>query len=238
MIKKLVYVVITILMVFLVLYVFKETIIKTIVGKEAEQITGLKLHMSEIEAEITKPVIEMKKLKLYNPKGFKDRVMIDIPEVYIDYDLKALLKKKVYLNELVVTIKEFTVIKNADGEMNLGFLKITREDASEEASVKPVIFNVNKLRLKVEKVVYKDYSSEEAKITEFNVGVDEVYRDIANGTVLARIIVEKSLEKTSVPWPETFGLGPKTEQKKEIVLKRASSGAGAWNVEQPAEAEN
>jgi len=195
-----------------VLAVGKNTIAKVAVEKSVEMVTGLKLSMQSLNIGIIKTLVGIKELKLYNPDGYKDRVMLDMPEIYVDYDLAAAFRGKVHLKEMRMNLKEFTVVRNEKGELNLDSLKVVREEkAPEKAAPKekgkmPEI-QIDKLELKIGKVVYKDYSKGGApSVQEFNLNLDETYQNIDNPAQLVSLIVVKALMNTTISQLANFDL--------------------------------
>lgn len=101
----------------------KNAIAKMAIEKGVRFATGLTLKMKSFDFSLTKSYVRIKGLQLYHPQGFQDRVMADLPEVNVDYELLALLKKQIHLEELHLHLKEFVVIKNERGGINLDALK-------------------------------------------------------------------------------------------------------------------
>ena len=77
---------------------------------------------------IFKTLIGINELQLYNPSGFVDELMFDVPEIYVDYDLGAFMKGRTHLEEVRLHLKEFIVVKNEAGELNLDSLKVVKEE--------------------------------------------------------------------------------------------------------------
>ena len=111
--------------------------------------------------------------------------MLDMSEIYVDYDLPAILGGKIHLRTVRINMSEFVVVKNAKGELNLDALNVVKEQkgaktaAPAEKGKAPEI-QIDVLELKVGKVLYKDYSKGGApQVQEFNLNLDERYTDIA-----------------------------------------------------------
>ena len=174
--RKMLPIIIGVLVALLVSAFVKDAIIKASVEKGVEMVTGLKLRIQGFKAGLVNSLVAIRNLRLFNPRGFKDSVMLDMPEIYVDYDLPAVFKGKIHLKEVRIDLKEFYVIKNAKGEVNLDSLKVVQESKGEApAKEKPaeegkgMEFQIDTLQLKVGKVVYKDYSQGgEPKVQEFS----------------------------------------------------------------------
>ena len=112
--KKFIKITATILIVLVVLAFSKDMIIKTAVEKGVEVVTGLPLQMKGLTVGIIKTLVGIRDLKVLNPAGFKDRVMIDMPEIYVDYNLPDIIKGKIHLNDVRLNLKEFVVVKKKE----------------------------------------------------------------------------------------------------------------------------
>lgn len=204
--KKIIIIAVGILVVLAVLSAFKDLLIKSAVEKGVELVTGLRLEVGAFRVGVFKNIISIKNLILFNPPVFKDRTMLDMPEIYVDYDMASFLGGKVHLREIRVHLKELVVVKNETGELNLNSLnvvkaqkeKIPPAEKTQAAAGAPQI-QIDSLRLKIGKAVYKDYSGGgEPSVKEFAVNIDEIYTDIRDPYSLVSLIVVRSLSKTAI----------------------------------------
>lgn len=210
--KKPIVVAVVVIAVLLAVSVVKDVAIKTAVEKGAEFVTGLRLTTSGFNVGILRSIVSIKNLKLYNPKGFVDPVMVDMPEVYVDYDLPAIFGGTMHLREARINLAEFMVVKNKDGKLNLDSLKaITAQKqgkAAQDQSGKPMKMKIDLLKLKIGKAVYKDYSAGGApSVKEFNIGIDDTYTNIDNPNTLVSLIVVKALTGTAIGSLANFDVG-------------------------------
>ena len=202
--KKWMIVVAGVLVAVLVLGAAKDIIIKVAVESGTQMVTGLKLKIGGFRVGMLNTLIDIRNLRILNPEGFKDKNMLNMPEIYVDYDLGAIFRGKVHLTETRINMQEFTVVKNEKGKLNLDSLKVVQAQKSgskpaEKAGAKAPEIQIDKLRLKIGKVLYKDYSAGgEPSIKEFNVNVDEQYTNITNPYTLVSLIVVKALMNTSI----------------------------------------
>jgi uncharacterized protein involved in outer membrane biogenesis len=190
----------------------KDIIIKVSVEKGAELVTGLKLNIGGMNVGILKPIVDIKNLKLLNPANFPDRTMVDMPEIYVNYDLPAIISGKIHLPEVRLTLKEFVVVKNADGKLNLDALRPVQAQKegkapSQGAPGKAPEIRIDSLKLSIGKVIYKDYSKGGTPdVKEFNINLNESYTNIDNPYTLASLIVVKALMNTSIASLANFDL--------------------------------
>lgn len=215
--KILTSVLILILIFFVGIFLIKDTAAKIAVERGAEMVTGLKLRVGSFNIGILRTLVGIKSLKLYNPYGFEDKIMLDMPEIYVDYDLGAIFKNKIHLNDVRIDLKEFIVEKNAEGELNLDALKPVQDEGTKtDSKAEPKTgkkgkmpeIQIDNLQLKIGRVIYKDYSKGGTpSIQEFNVNLNERYQNINDPAKLVSLIVVKALMNTSIAKLTDFDLG-------------------------------
>jgi uncharacterized protein involved in outer membrane biogenesis len=196
---------IVILMAIVALVMAKDKLIELSAEKACSFVLGSKLDIGSMRVGILRPVIDIKKMRLYNPKEFPVKLMADIPEIYVRYELAGIFKGNVHIRELRFNLKEFNIVKNSNGVVNLDSLKPVsdKEDGQrieqEEKGELPDI-RIDTLYLKAGEVVYTDYSrsAEDPAITRFNVNIDERFENIEDPYTLVRLIIYRVLMNTTV----------------------------------------
>jgi hypothetical protein len=196
------------------LFFAKNVIIKTSVTAGVRTMTGLKLSIRSMDFGIFKTLIGINELQLYNPSGFVDELMFDVPEIYVDYDLGAFMKGRTHLEEVRLHLKEFIVVKNEAGELNLDSLKVVKEEEKEvidegkKEKTKTRELQIDVLELRIDKVVYKDYSKgTPPKVKEYNVNIDDRFENITDPKTFGRLIIVKALKNTTIASLTNFDLG-------------------------------
>jgi hypothetical protein len=219
-----------VLVVIIALFFGKNMIIKTSVTTGVKAMTGLKLSIRSMNVGVFKSLIGINELQLYNPPGFKDKIMMDLPEIYVDYNLGAIMGGKAHLEEVRLNLKEFIVVKNEAGELNLDSLRVVKEtegevaekdDGKKEKTEMPDI-QIDLLALKIGKVIYKDYSKGGSpKVREFNVNIDERYENITDPQSFVRLIIVKALKNTTIASLANFNIGKLQKGLTDTVRKTA-----------------
>lgn len=197
---------IAVLLLILMLGVFavsigKDLIIKGAIESIVSIATGLRIDIGELKTSIVNSSIDIRDMTVLNPPRFEDKIMLYIPEIYIDYDLSALLKKEIHLKDVRIDLKQFTVIKDKRGETNLDHIKNLKKKGGKTAKggtgERPL--QIDNLKLKIGKVIYKDYSlGEKPVITEYNINLDSRYRNVQNASEIMGIIVARALINTTI----------------------------------------
>ena len=213
--KKLM-IVVGVIVAILALGLIKDAIVKVSVEKGVEIVTGLKMGMRSLNVGIFRTAVNIAGLKIYNPTGFKDRVMLDMPRIYVHYDLPAIFGGTVHLHKAYLDMKELVVVKNEKGELNLNSLKVVsaqkkgqvKKSEDRGPAGKAPNIKIDSLRLKIGKAIYKDYSKGgEPNVKEFNVNIDETYTNIDDLSALVGLIVVKALTDTSIAGLANFDVG-------------------------------
>jgi len=210
--KKWMIIAVGIIVVVLVLGLAKDLIVKVAVESGAQIVTGLKMKIGTFRVGVINTLVDIRNLRIMNPPNFKDKIMLNMPQVYVDYDLWAIFGGKVHLTDTRINMKEFIVVKNEKGELNLDSLKVVQAQKKgakkpDETGAKAPQIQIDKLRLKIGKVLYKDYSrGGEPSVREFNVNIDEEYTNITNPYTLVSLIVVKALMNTSIAGLANFDL--------------------------------
>jgi len=230
--KKLITAIVCVLAVLLILLPAKNFIVKTAVSGVVKTLTGLTLEIASLDVGIFKTAIDIKGLKLHNPAGFKDKLMLDMPQIYVNCDLGAFFRNKVHLRDIKINLAEFVVVKNAKGELNLNSLRVvqdkkqTKKAESKKKETKMPDLKIDLLDFKIGKVIYKDYSNgAEPSIQEFNVNINERYENISDPYVFISLIIVKALMNTSIASLANFDLGP-LENTAGDTLSKAQKIAG------------
>jgi len=186
------------------LYLGRGIVVKNALQIGARAATGLKLKIGKLKIGANLSKIQIKDMKLYNPKGFKDKVMIDIPEVSVDVNSSALFKGKIHVREVRFNLEQFTIVKNKKGESNLEYLKnVGKKDGDKKEKPKKTKkkeskdFQIDRLYFRVNKVVFKDYSKDEPYVREVNINLEEEHDNIKSPELLVGLIVVKIMAKTA-----------------------------------------
>ncbi|MFH0941145.1 MAG: hypothetical protein V1840_04755 [Candidatus Omnitrophota bacterium] len=187
----------------IVLFVFRERILKSAVQLTVSHVTGFGVDLDSLKVGIFRPVVDIRGLKVNNPSVYSDRVMLDLPQLYARYVPSEILKGNIDISELTVTLKEFSVIKNADGTTNVGELKgmggVKEEGPKKSASPsKKTNVHIGLLRLKLGRVLYKDNSIQPPSVKLYNLNINKEFHDISDLRSVVRLIVAESLLKADL----------------------------------------
>jgi len=213
----------------------KDLLIKLALEEIARSVTGLEISSRAVEIGIIRPYIKVEGLVILNNDKFPDKVMFDVPLIYIEYDPAAIQRNNIKIKDISFNLRLLNVVKNKNGEINLDSLNIVKNGADVRPIKDRFKFGTNifieRLHLVAGKVTYKDYSQPpHPKITEFHIGIDEKYESIKDPYMLGRLILSHSLKKTNVPQIAGFDISIIDNSLGGIISKGADVMAGTKNV--------
>lgn len=170
-----------------------------------ERATGFPLEIGAFEFGLLKGTVRVRDAKLMNPPTFEEQLFVEIPELDIHYQLGSMLRREPHITEMLVDIKQLTIVKNSKGESNLEELKGVSSSSGGNDGKSSAKYQLDTLRLKVGTVTIKDYSR--AKPTERNIplNINATYNNITDSTDINRLVLLAVMSK--VPLPE-FGIKP------------------------------
>jgi len=204
--KKILAVLGIIVVVLFVAALAKNGIIASAVSSGVHAATGLTLKIGSINVGVLRPIVHIRNLRLENPAGFADRTMVDMPEIYVNYDLPSIIGGKNHIREARLDLRELVVVKNQKGELNLNSLQVVRQQKKQSAPA--VKIKIDTLDLRIGKAVYKDYSGGGApKVREFPVNLDQRFSNVESYDDIVKLIIVKALMNTTIGQLTGFALG-------------------------------
>ncbi|MBN1587540.1 MAG: hypothetical protein JW937_08980 [Candidatus Omnitrophica bacterium] len=206
--KLLLIVLVSVICLLAILYLGRNLIVKNSVSFGVKTLMGVDLDIDKLDINMARTYIGIQGMRLASPKGFQEPVMLNIPEIMVNYKMGSLLTGKPHFEELKLHLKELVVEKNTKGDLNLMALAPARspdkpkeEKAPEEPKDKKskADFQIDLLTLKVDRVVYKDYSAGgEPKIQTYNVGINYQQKNVGDLKALVGVVMTQALMKTSI----------------------------------------
>ena len=193
----------------LVLSVMKNGIVQAMIEKAVSTAAHVPVHIGRTQAKILSTSIRLSSLRVFNPKGFPEKVMLDAPLISVDYELAPIFKGQVYFKEVTIDLKELIVVKNRDGKLNIDAVKPSskenaeRKEKQKESREKkrPMKLQIDRLRLSIGRVVYRDYSgggsSPAEQVFEINMK-DRVFTNINDPAVVVNIVMFEALTRTTL----------------------------------------
>lgn len=239
--KKLGIIVGIIVVIFILLLVFKNILIKMAVEEGTKKVTGLELTIGTMDVGLLASKVDITDMRLLNPPGFHDKVMIDMSKFLVDFELASFFKKRAHLQTVELNLKELMVVRNKERKLNIDALTavgqkkqgekpVEQKEAKQEKKAPQI--TIDKLILKIGKVVYKDYSLGGTPFTKtFTIGINEVYRDVTDPNELVKLIIVRALEGTGIAQLANFDLGTLKADVSDTLQKGVSGATEAGQKE-------
>lgn len=194
--KKIAIFFLIVLIIFVGLMLGRNILAKALIGSAVKSISGVGVEIKGLDIGLFKTALSINGLKLVNPQGYQETLMMDMPQVYVDYDLGAILKGKIHLEHLILDLREFVVVKNAQGKVNIESLQALQPKNSGNAKMPEL--KIDLLELKIGKVIYLDYSQGRVQTREFKININEKYVNITDPLAFGSLIVTKALMNTTI----------------------------------------
>ncbi len=217
--KFLMWIFILLILVSFVAFKAKNIIVKSILENYTRSMTNLKLDIEGVDIDIGKHSLAIKNLKLYNPPGFEEAAMIDIPYAYIDYSPAAAVLRRVHFYILQIDLKELLVIRNRKGHLNFMHIKGLKRPRTSEGVRKD--FKIDKLYLSIGRVIYKDYFKNEPPLVNvYKVNIrDQLFENVDDPEALVSSIMHKALVQTDISQLLNFNMNILKENLKGVIDK-------------------
>ncbi len=180
------------------LWAGKNILARLAVRSGVRLVTGLDASIRGLRVGVFTTSLGVQGLQVRNPAGFPDAVLMDAPEIYVDYDLGAAVKGDMHLEQVRLHLKELRVVKSADGRLNLRAIKGLDSERPAAPAGRHGAFVIDELALKIGTVVYTDYTVSPPSVRTFAVNLDERFTHITNPTAFAGLIVSQALVRTTV----------------------------------------
>jgi hypothetical protein len=97
----------------------KDAVVKAALEHQIRARTGLDARIGRLSVGLFTPVIDVEQLKVYNPAEFGGVLLLDAPELHIEYDRASLSSGRAHLKLVRLKISELNVVRNAAGQTNL-----------------------------------------------------------------------------------------------------------------------
>ena len=214
--KKYQKILIIIVAVIIGIVILKDVIIKSTITTVGSAVVGAPIKIKKFALRAITQKVHIKEMVVYNPKGFPEGPLVDIPEIRVDFDLGALLKGKLHVPLIIFDLKEVIIIKDKDGNLNVDALKVAqakeepdqkKEEEKPKKGGKAMPMRIDELRLNVERVIYKDYSQgEKPVISAYEIALkDKVFKNIKSPEQLATLVMVQAMGPAGIKGAAIYG---------------------------------
>jgi len=115
------------------LFVFKDSILRAVVEQRIRSRTGMDVKIGKFSSGVFSPVVTLENLKLYNTAEFGGTPFLDVPELHLEFDPAALARHKLHVTLMRLNLAELDVVRNEAGQTNMaGILNRIQAPTSKE----------------------------------------------------------------------------------------------------------
>lgn len=162
-------------------------------------------------------------LKIRNPAGFSDNIMLDLPKVAAKFDQMLFTTGRLYASYLDIHLKKLLLEKDKNGRMNVDSLKIS------DAKPMPV-FRISLLDLQINQVIEKDCRYTKPFIKAYDLNIRKNYRNITGINQLILLMLTDPLKEAGFKGVKIYGLYAILGTPAAIPIAVAVDSMGKGNV--------
>jgi uncharacterized protein involved in outer membrane biogenesis len=179
---------------------FKDQMIKSVVTAMASRVTGAPVHMDGFALNILNSTAHISGLKIYNPQGFPEGILVSCPRIDVIYDRATMFKEKKHFFVVNIELAEMGLTRNKEGKLNVDSLNVVE---SHSASV-PI--QIDLLTLAIGKIVSKDYrNGTEPDVRVYNVNRHKSYKSIPTAQQLVALVMAEPMKAAGIKSAEIYG---------------------------------
>lgn len=197
--KKFIIIALAVIVGLVFLGLLRDNIIKSIVEVSIGNVTGARAKIGGLSLGLMRHTLKINNFRIYNPKGFPKEVLLDMPKIYVDLDVGALMQKKLHFPSITIDLKELVVVKNKEGKLNVDSLRVAKKEEAKEPVAQPLPLKIDTLTLSIGRVVSKDYTGEKPVIEAYDVDIkDRVYKNITSAKQLTGLVLVEAMKPTAI----------------------------------------
>ncbi|MCX5712948.1 MAG: hypothetical protein NTY47_07840 [Candidatus Omnitrophica bacterium] len=193
---------------FFILSIAKDAIVKSVVTAVASNVAGTRVTAQGLSMGVFTGNVRISGLKVYNPQGFPDGALLDMPLIKVNCRLPALLKNKIDVSLVDIKLKQLIVVKNKEGKLNIDSLKVSQKEGSQPGKKQEAMgFHIDLFNLEIGRVVNKDLSVGAKPVIEaYELNFKRSYRNINSPQQLVALVLVGSLEQTAIKGAKIYGV--------------------------------
>lgn len=188
--------------------IIKDQLIKGAVTVTASAITGAPVHIDGLSLGIFSQRAKIAGFKMYNPRGFSRSILVELPKIYVAFDLGALFGGKLHLPNLEIELKELGLEKNKEGGLNVDSLKVVKQGEKQKAQApSQMSLRIDTLKLGMGRIVSKDYSAPgEPVVSVYDININKGYKNITSAQQLAALILAEPMKAAGIQGARIYGV--------------------------------
>jgi len=180
---------------------FKDLMIKSALTRVASRMTGARVHMDGFSLNILTSTAHISGLKIFNPKGFPEGILVSCPRIDVIYDLATIFKKKRHFLLVNIELAEMGLATNKEGKLNVDSLDVVQSHSA------PVPIQIDLVTLGIGKIVSKDYRhGTEPDVRVHDVNRHKSYKGIPTVQQLVALVMAEPMKEAGIKSAEIYGV--------------------------------
>jgi uncharacterized protein YhdP len=207
---------------------FRDTFFRLAAQQAIHSSTGMRVEIAKLKTGLRQPAIEMHGVKLYNYADFGSSLMLDVPDLTVEFDQQLVAEGKLRFKLLRLNLAELHVIRDAAGRWNLEKVEkeMTERNGARVKRGEPKLefAGIDEMHLTIGRVTFRD-SQKPAKSKEILVGMrDELVTGLKTdedlqdwiGSFIFKVILQEAITPTA----KRNGKTPKPVQTLKEALEK------------------
>lgn len=185
-------IVITIVVLFAMVLLFKDVLIKATAPSIASSVLGTKVTLGSFHLGLLSSHLVVRDLVVFSPEGFGTEPLLDLAKLDVRYDLMSLIKRQNHFKLIDIDFRRVVLVKNTDGQYNAQALKPVKEaqdssaatqgtgqNQSSPKSNEMVNLSIDELKVNIDQVMVNQIKSNGAIVQDLSLSLrGRSYKDI------------------------------------------------------------
>lgn len=206
--KKIIFIFAALIICFIALSAAKDRIIKYAVKIAATRLVGAPVAIDGFRLDMRRGALRIEGLRVYQPKGFPEGILLDIPLINAECDMGELFKGRIALPLIELDLRELVVVVDREGKMSVDALAAVETEEKPARKAEPLPMKIDQLKLSIGRVVIKQYSgSQRPSIKIYNIGIkNKVFNNIPDAREFTKIILVEAMKAAGIKGAKVYGL--------------------------------
>ncbi len=183
--------------------IFHNFTAKTALAFGLGHVLGTAVHVDSADVDFRGTHVTFRGVRIDHPRGFPHGTMMDIPLIFADLEISALLGRKIHVETVEVQLREVNVIRDSKRRINLLFLKIFEDgqssssQPSQQGQVMPL--QIDQLIFSAGQIVYKDTAGGRSTQRVIKMNLDRVsYRNVGSVSGIMEVVIWEVLKQAGL----------------------------------------
>ena len=179
------------------LILLKDVLAKALAEYEIHAQSGMDVKIGKLELGLLSPALSLEDLTIFNRPEFGGSPFLSVPDLHVEYDLRALARRQLHLTFVRVSLAEVQVVEAKDGRTNV-VLALEDFVPPQNSAARPVLGvtfgSIDTLNLTVGKIKYTSLRRPDAA-TEVTVGLNNaVFTHVRSVAELTRVVLNSMVQ--------------------------------------------